>query len=469
MGNRSRRRTSGLLRRHRAWPGYMDRPCCQHARSRHGRYNTARGDAKKMHPGLSPRAHLHPVGIASTWVGPPVDSVSPPSPGRRCAGPTKVRPIVDQSASGGLNEGPATGQVTESAPRSRPTKARAFGLTMRPGPRRRPAGARPDDRSSMRLALIAVARAKGATVGPITETGTPAPIAREKTRTPVSQSRRLPSRRSPAPGPAPARPRRPAPGPGQSGEGPLARRRDQYRAALDTGTTTIGPATETSTTIRSPGEGPHVGCVIVETAPRSREAAARPRPARHPRDQRTAHRRAHSRTLSASQRSEPSSSSRPSPPPPWSHHRDTCCRSLPPGRPRVRGRPDLGELGGIPPRHSSAMQRPVDPGGIQMTISQVRLPMATVEDTRSGSATTPRLHSSWSCALSADHPTLESGAPAACDFDAATAVNRGTTTLGFWSVKVRVSGLQPGTYGLWIRAAGGSIAPVRFAGRVTLY
>lgn len=106
-----------------------------------------------------------------------------------------------------------------------------------------------------------------------------------------------------------------------------------------------------------------------------------------------------------------------------------------------------------------------------MTISQVRLPAATVEDieVRLISYDTSPALVSWSCALSADHPTLESGAPAGGDFEAATAVNRGTTTLGFWSVKVRVSGLQPGTYGLWIRAAGGSIAPVRFAGQVTLY
>ena len=103
-----------------------------------------------------------------------------------------------------------------------------------------------------------------------------------------------------------------------------------------------------------------------------------------------------------------------------------------------------------------------------MTTTQVRLPAATVEDieVRLGSYDTSPALVSWSCALSAGHPTLESGAPAGGDFEAATAVK---ATLGPWSVKVRVSGLQPGAYGLWIRAAGGSIAPVRFAGQVILY
>ena len=106
-----------------------------------------------------------------------------------------------------------------------------------------------------------------------------------------------------------------------------------------------------------------------------------------------------------------------------------------------------------------------------MTTTQVRLPAATVEDieVRLGSYDPSPALVSWACALSADDPTLESGAPAGGDFEAATAVNGGTATLGPWSVKVRVSGLTAGTYGLWVKAPGATVAPVRYAGQVVLY
>ena len=106
-----------------------------------------------------------------------------------------------------------------------------------------------------------------------------------------------------------------------------------------------------------------------------------------------------------------------------------------------------------------------------MITSQVRLPAATVEDieVRLKSYDVSPSLVSWSCALSTEHLTLEAGAPDAGDFGAAEIVNRGTDTVGVWLVKVRLSGLAAGTYGLWVKATGASIAPVRFAGQIVLY
>ena len=107
-----------------------------------------------------------------------------------------------------------------------------------------------------------------------------------------------------------------------------------------------------------------------------------------------------------------------------------------------------------------------------MTVQQIlRLPAATSEfievdvlqyDSDPGSI-------SWLCSVSSVNKTLELGAPASIA-TAASALNRGTTDSPDWKIKVPVTGLPAGTYGVWVKANGAAgSSPVRYCGQVVLY
>ena len=107
-----------------------------------------------------------------------------------------------------------------------------------------------------------------------------------------------------------------------------------------------------------------------------------------------------------------------------------------------------------------------------MTVQQVlRLPAATSEfvevdvlqyESDPGSIT-------WASSASLTNKTLESGAPASIA-TAASAVNRGTADSPDWKIRVSVSGLSAGTYGVWVKAVGAAgSSPVRYCGQIVLY
>lgn len=76
----------------------------------------------------------------------------------------------------------------------------------------------------------------------------------------------------------------------------------------------------------------------------------------------------------------------------------------------------------------------------------------------------------WEGCVSDAFDTEEAGSPPASAFSSASATNRGTTTSPEYRIRVRVSGLAAGTYGVWVRVAGGAgTSPVRFCGQLRLY
>ncbi len=77
---------------------------------------------------------------------------------------------------------------------------------------------------------------------------------------------------------------------------------------------------------------------------------------------------------------------------------------------------------------------------------------------------------SWEGSVSSGAPIWPGPAPADAAFGAADVVNRGTDDSPDWRVKLRVSGLSSGTYGMWVRVADlPGTSPVRFAGLLILY
>jgi hypothetical protein len=74
----------------------------------------------------------------------------------------------------------------------------------------------------------------------------------------------------------------------------------------------------------------------------------------------------------------------------------------------------------------------------------------------------------WQAAVSSTSKTQENGAPGT--FTAATIINRGTAASPDWRIRVTVTSLAAGTYGVWVKVAGSAgSSPVRYSGQLILY